>query len=103
MSTDESSSAPMPPVAQRIQGAVSSFDRLLLELARRKHPTVAWWWGIRPRQSQRHAQCYVCDEIMSSWSSGAQVPGKVVHDIKGHKRDHIDPIMIMAASAEAAQ
>lgn len=103
MNTEESSSDRAYPVARRIQAHSSSFDRLLLDLARDKHPSVVWWWGVRPDKSQRLAKCYVCDEIMADWWSSTKTPESVVALIKMHRRDHIDQLMIQAATAEAPQ
>ncbi len=103
MPETEPTGAPSQPVAQRIQAHSSSFDRLLLEQARERHPTVAWWWGIRPKDNRRQALCYVCDVVMIVWSGGAHAPTAVVTVIRAHRRHHIDQIMIEAATAKATE
>lgn len=103
MNTEEPTSDRAYPVARRIQAHTSSFDRLLLDMARDKHPTVAWWWGVRPEAGARLAKCYICDETITSWWSSTRVPFGVVELIKHHRRDHIDAIMMQAATTSAPQ
>lgn len=103
MKTEETPVDRAYPVARRIQAHTSSFDRLLLEMAREKHPTVAWWWGVRPQNGARLAKCYICDEEITRWWSSVRTPFGVVELIKHHRRDHIDAVMMQAASANAPQ
>lgn len=51
------------PRAQREQATSGEYDELMTTLARRNHPTVAWWWGFRQSREDGHvAVCYVCDQ-----------------------------------------
>lgn len=56
------------PAAGREQPITSVLDAVLLEHARRRRATIAWWWGKRGYDRAYGAYCYLCDTMIVTWA-----------------------------------
>lgn len=100
-------------VAVRSQLDVYDWEELLVAEARRKHPTVAWWWGARledwrtvnATKARRKAtsgnnvkvarsfgaQCYICDTPIVTWARAYPMTETAKRAVEVHKLQHHGP------------
>lgn len=77
------------PRAQREQATSGEWDTLMVNLAREKHPTIAWWWGYRhPATGGHFAVCYICEEEMTTVRPAGGLTDAQRRAILDHRAGH---------------
>lgn len=74
--------------AQREQATTTEWDVRLIALARRKRPTVAFWWGVRKLDGSTWAYCYCCDARITTVSDREGISQAKRDTILAHRADH---------------
>lgn len=85
------STALAPSWAERHQRLVDARDLVLVDQARRRHPTVRWWWGQRMTPGGNGAYCYVCDELLVTWQRSRPMTLAARTAVAFHRLHHMAP------------
>lgn len=80
--------SPHRPRAATLQRNVETTDNILVNLARAKHPTVAWWWGVRTIDGIKSAWCYLCDQVIVQGALNVGITEAQQGEVDAHKREH---------------
>lgn len=75
--------------AERNQGISNEQDELLIQQARRNHPTCFWWWGRVVTNASAAAQCYICGARMVTFASKWPLTDTARKRIQKHRAEHI--------------
>jgi hypothetical protein len=57
-------------------------------MARRNHPLVAWWFGMRRTEDGHGAYCYVCDTMIITCAPASQISRRARAAIDAHRTEH---------------
>lgn len=74
--------------AETSQRDVWPWEGKLVELARRTHPTVSWWWGMRKVGNDFGAYCYLHDAMVVTWNRRYPMTLKAKVAIGNHRAEH---------------
>lgn len=77
------------PQAEIAQLAVHPSESKLVDIARRRHPTVAWWHGFRRVDGQFGAWCYLCEGFVATWARRYPITGRAKQLIDVHRIMHL--------------
>ena len=80
--------APKRPRASYVQGVTGQADTDLTLIAKRRHPLILWWFGIRKVNDQTCAYCYVCDQVIVIAALNAHISQSAVDQINEHRASH---------------
>lgn len=94
--------SPHRPRAATLQRTLTTTDDVLVNLARRQHPTVAWWWGVRKHEGVMCAWCYVCNTKIVDGALNVGITEAQTDAIEAHKREHWQDAM-QAIGTEAGR
>lgn len=81
------------PRAAQLQRSTDTTDGTLTELARNRHPTVAWWWGVRKVDGITSAVCYICDEPIVQGALNVDITEAQRDEVDAHRRVHWQDVM----------
>lgn len=73
------------PRAARLQVELVALDLRLQAVARERHPTARWWWGVRERDHGRGAWCYLCERMVQTWDTRYPLTGAARAAIVAHR------------------
>ena len=76
------------PKAAREQTEVLEWEHTLTAMARRTHPTVAWWNGYRQTEEGKGTYCYLCDRMIVLWTRRFPITRTAQSAIDTHKFTH---------------
>ncbi len=76
------------PKAAREQLEVLPWETALTDMARRRHPTIAWWNGYRQTKEGKGTFCYVCDRMIVLWTRKFPITRTAAKAIDEHKFAH---------------
>jgi hypothetical protein len=79
---------PHSPRAAQLQSATNEADRQLIALARRRSPTVAWWWGVRKTEGTTGAFCYICRTVIVAGALNLGITSEQSAAIDQHRAEH---------------
>lgn len=80
--------SPYSSRAQKLQATIGTPDSVLTDLARRQHPSVAWWWGVRRAEGRMSAWCYVCSGPILFGALNARITDDQQAEILAHRATH---------------
>jgi len=92
--------SPHRPRAATLQRQLNTADDVLVNLARRKRPTVAWWWGVRKHDGVMCAWCYLCDRVIVDGALNVDITEAQADAIDEHKRTHWQDAMAALTDPE---
>ena len=64
-------------------------EEQLIARAKARHPRCHNWWGTRGGGTAKHAQCYVCDIVIDTWSAQYAIPRHAAVAIGEHYLMHL--------------
>lgn len=68
-------------------------DTRLTALACEGRPTVQHWWGRRTHQGRHGAFCYICNDIVATWSSRWPITERAKYKLHAHRAIHIRELL----------
>ena len=101
MSADPRLAALTLPRAAILQGEVDPLDFVLTEHARRVHPAVRWWWGVRRHHNQAVARCYLCERDLVGWASAWPMTRSAVESVLVHRTAELGLLRALTGSDTA--
>lgn len=93
--------SPHKPRAAQLQRTVLSSDDTLVGLARSRHPTVAWWWGVRKHDGVMCAWCYLCDRVIVEGALNVGITEAQVDAVDRHRAEHWQDLLQAIKETEA--
>ena len=86
---DENAADTRLPWPARVQTEVLGTDLVLRSKARKRHPSVTWWWNQRTVGFVHGALCYLCDKQVATWARRWPIPQQAIEAVMAHRAEHL--------------